>query len=172
MMLKIKTADELIDPELEARWAARRAARQTDVLRQILRIFIDRGGPVPVDAITAALPDHQPEAVRHSLIALDEDDLIQIREGRVDIAYPFSAMPTSFVAHLVDGRERYACCAIDALGIAPMLGRRMHIRSECHHCRTVLEFSVDPDGPGSDADGVMVWVGKHARGQRRIATSL
>ena len=45
--LEIKTAEELTDPALEARWAARRAARETDVLRHILRIFVDRGGPIP-----------------------------------------------------------------------------------------------------------------------------
>ena len=35
-----------------------------------------------------------------------------------------------------------------------------------------MELSVDPDGPGPEAGGVMVWIGKQARGQRRIATSL
>jgi len=46
--LEIKTAAELTDPALEARWAARRAARETEVLQRILGTFVDRGGPIPV----------------------------------------------------------------------------------------------------------------------------
>ena len=38
MTLEIKTAEELIDHALEARWATRRAARQTEVLQWILRV--------------------------------------------------------------------------------------------------------------------------------------
>jgi len=101
--LEIKTADELTDPAREARWAARRAARETDV----------------------------------------------------DIAYPFSAVPTPFVVRLPDGKERFTCCAIDALGVAPMLGQRVDIRTRCHDCDTPLDFSADPDAPGPEADGVM-----------------
>ena len=172
MGLEIKTAEELIDPALEARWGARRAARQTDVLQLILRTFVDRGGPIPVGAIVATFPDLPRDAVWETLITLDEEDLIQVREGQVNMAYPFSAVPTPFVVRLADGRERYACCAIDALGIAPMLGQRVHIRSQCHHCKAPLKFSVGPRGPGPEDADVMVWVGKPAEGRRRISTSL
>lgn len=172
MTLEIKTAEELIDPALEARWAARRAARQTAVLQWILRAFVEDGGPIPVAAIAAAFPGCDPKVIGETLVALDGEDLIQVREGHVDIAYPFSAIPTPFVVRLADAHERYACCAVDVLGIAPMLGQRVHIRSQCHHCRTSLGLSVDPEGPGPEAEGVMVWIGKQAEGQRRIATSL
>jgi hypothetical protein len=64
MTLEIKTADELINPELEARWAARRAARHTEVLQRILRRFVDQGGPVPVAEVMAGFPGQSPETVR------------------------------------------------------------------------------------------------------------
>ena len=107
MTLEIKTADELVDPELEARWAVRWDAREGDILRRILRTFVDRGGPVPVEAIAAAFPDRPPETVWDTLVGLDDEDLIQIREGRIDVAYPFSALPTPFVVVLASGEERY-----------------------------------------------------------------
>jgi Alkylmercury lyase len=45
-----------------------------------------------------------------------------------NLAYPFSASPTPFLVRLPDGRERHVCCAIDALGIAPMVGQAVEIR--------------------------------------------
>src|SRR5215470_19253963 len=118
MALEIRTAAELIDPELEARWTTRRADRETAVLQRVLRAFVERGGPVEVEQIIAALSDGPPEGTRADLARLDTDDLIQIRDGRVDIAYPFSAASTPFLVQLGDGQARYACCAIDALGLA------------------------------------------------------
>jgi hypothetical protein len=172
MALEIRTAAELTDPELEARWKTRRAARETEVLQQILRAFVERPGPVEVKQIVAAFADGPPEGIREDLARLDGDDLIQIREGLVDVAYPFSAFPTPFVVQLADGQDRYACCAIDVLGIASMLGQRVRVRSRCHHCGEPLELGVDQAGSGLEAEAVMVWVGKQGEGERRAATSL
>src|SRR5207245_11476429 len=122
-ILEIKTADELFgEQELAARWTARRAARQTEVFRKILRGFLDGGGPIAVPEIVGASLDAA--TVHDALAALDDDDLIRIRDGQVDIAYPFSASATPFVVRLPGGEARYACCAVDALGIAPMAGIR------------------------------------------------
>ncbi len=170
--LEIKTADALIDQELEARWSTRRAARQTDVFQLILRTFLDQGGRIPVEAVAAVFPDGSGQAVHGALTALDVDDVIRIRDGHVDMAYPFSALPTPFVVRLPGGEERYACCAVDALGIAPMVGDRVEIRSRCHHCQMALEFSAEPTGPGPDADGLMLWVGKRAEDRCKVADSL
>jgi hypothetical protein len=170
--LEIRTAAELSDPELEARWTTRRAARETAVLQHVLRAFVERPGPVEVEEIVAAFADGPSEGIRQDLARLDGDDLIQIRDGLVDVAYPFSAFPTPFVVQLADGQERYACCAIDALGIAPMLAQRVRIRSRCHHCGEPLELGVDPAGSGLEAEGAMVWVGKQGDGERRASTSL
>src|SRR5260370_17406500 len=122
MALEIRTAAELTDPELEARWTARRAARETAVLQQVLRAFVERAGPVEVEQIVAAFADGPPDGIRADLARLDADDLIQIRDGLVDVAYPFSALPTPFVVQLADRQERYAYCATDPLRFAPILG--------------------------------------------------
>jgi Alkylmercury lyase len=172
MEVEIKTAEELVDPVLEARWMARREAPLTDVLQAVLRAFRDRGGPVSLDAITVALPGVPPAVVRERLVALNEEDLIQLKGDRVEIAYPFSAIPTVFRIRFADGAERHACCAIDALGMAPMLGEPVHIASRCHHCVAHLALEVEPDGVGPDSEEVMVWVGKRAEGQCRITTTL
>ena len=171
MTLLIKTAAELVDPELEARWTARRAARETEVLQAILRTFVERPDPIVVEEFIRAFPEQAPDETRAALTRLDEDDLIQIHDGRVDLAYPFSTTPTSFVVHLSGRGDRYVCCAIDALGVAPMLGESVRIRSRCHHCGEPLEFSADPFGPGPDAEGIMMWAGKRCGDERRALTS-
>ena len=172
MALEIRTAAELTDPELEARWTTRRAARETAVLQQVLRAFVERPGPAGVEQIVAGFAEAPPDGIRADLARLDDDDLIQIRDGLVEVAYPFSAFQTPFVVQLADSQERYACCAIDALGIAPMLGQRVRIRSRCHHCGEPLELSVDQAGSGLEGEEAMVWVGKQGEGERRASALL
>ena len=106
--LVILTADELIALDVEGRGKTRRAARETPASTRVLRAFLDRGGPVPIDEIVAGLQRDSAEALREALVRLDDDDLIRIRDGHIDIAYPFSASPTAFIVRLPDGRERYA----------------------------------------------------------------
>ena len=168
MTVEIRTAAEMIALDVEGRGAARRAARESPLLRFVLRAFVDRPGPVAVDEILSAFSGQGPEQVRAALTQLDEDDLIRLDAGHVGLAYPFSAAATPFVLDLgqADG-ARYVCCAVDALGIAPMLGQRVGIRSRCHHCASPIELSVEPAGPGPDAEGLMVWVGKRAEDARR-----
>jgi Alkylmercury lyase len=172
MQLEIKTAEDLVDPTMEARWTARRQARLTEVFQAVLRAFRDRGGPVSLEDVAVALPGCTAAVVRDTLAALDHEDLIQLEGDRVQVAYPFSAIPTAFTVRFADGAERYSCCAIDALGMAPMLSEPLQIVSQCHHCQARLALNVGPDGVAPGAEEVMVWVGSRAEGQCRLTTSL
>jgi hypothetical protein len=158
--LPIKTAEEFRSLDSLERQASRRTARETPLLQRILRHFADHGGRVSLAEIVAAFPESPPATIRDTVIALNNDDLVRVRDGHVDIAYPFSATPTPFLVQLTTGDKRYACCAMDALGMAPMLGQQVEIRSRCHHCGTPLNFLVGPHGPGPDAHGLMLWFGK------------
>jgi len=170
--LLILAADDLKALNPLERQAARRAARQRPLMRLILRTFLQHGGPIPVEGIIAASPGARPDALHDALVALDDEDLIRVRAGQIDLAYPFSASPTPFVVRLADGKERYACCATDALGIAPMIGQAVEIRSRCHHCHAALTFSATPQGPGPQADGIMLWFGKRVDEQCKAFDSL
>ena len=165
MRLDIKTADELIDSGLEARWTERRHGPQAEVLRWVLRAFVERGGPIPVHAVAAAFPDRLAGTVHDHVAALDRNDLIVLAGDEIRFAYPFSANPTAFVVTLANGQERFACCATDALALGAMLAARVFIRSRCHHCDDPLELAADPTGP-LDAGDVMVWVGRRGPGER------
>jgi hypothetical protein len=170
--LLILTADELKALNSLERQAARRAARRQPLMRLILRTFLQQGGPIPVEDIIAASPGARREALHDALAALDDDDLIGVRAGQIDLAYPLSASPTPFVVRLADGTERYACCATDALGIAPMIGQAVEVRSSCHHCHAALTFSATPQGPEPNGDGIMLWFGKRVEEQCKAFDSL
>ena len=160
--LVILTADELMALGSLQRQAARRTARQQPLVRLILQAFLQRGGPIPAEDIIRASRGTQAEGTHEALAALDDDDIIRLRAGEIDIAYPFSAVRTPFRVRFSGGRERYACCATDALGMAPMIGASVEIGSSCHHCGIPLQFAATPRGVGAGAEGVMVWFGKRA----------
>lgn len=169
--LEIKTADQLaaLDPgKRGARWPGRRSA----LLRQVLRAFADRGGPVSVSEIVVASIEYPAELTYEALVALDRDDIIRVSGAGVDVAYPFCAIPTRFTVHLPGGRRRHACCAIGALGVAPMLGQPVRIRSRCHDCDGPLELSAGPEGLEPGADGVILWIGRRGEAGSKMVDSL
>jgi len=64
------------------------------------------------------------------LAELHEHDVIRLDErGAVRAAYPFSGVPTTHLVAIDGGPTVYAMCAIDALGMADMLGRDIAITS-------------------------------------------
>jgi len=155
--LVILTAEELKALNPLERQVARRAARQQPLVQLILQIFLRDGGPIPVADIAEGAPDGKVES---ALVTLDDQDIVRVSGGQIDLAYPFSALPTPFLVRLPHGRERYACCATDALGFASMVGEPVEIESSCYHCGQALKFTATPQGMGLEAEGVMVWFGK------------
>ena len=158
----LKSAAELMDASFHARWLDRGrigpAARAT--LRAILDRFVADGGPVELARFDAAV-----------VAELDERDLIYVDAGRAVLAYPFAGTPTDFVTVLSGGRERWACCAIDALGIPAFLKQPVTVRSRCHHCGDGFALEVTPDGPVG-GDGLMAWVGERSDLRGKACTSL
>lgn len=113
------------------RLGAARTARLRDperaVYRWILRTFAAGAPPEP-----AALAG---ECARHGLSREDlvevlaREDLVHVDgSGAIVVAYPFSGRPTAHRVRL-EGREVFAMCAIDALGMAPMLGTPAEVTS-------------------------------------------
>ncbi|WP_020389681.1 organomercurial lyase [Kribbella catacumbae] len=103
------------------------------VQQAILRSFATTGQPpVPsdLDEVTAGSGRSTDEV----LTALHNGDAIRLApNGEIAVAYPFSAAPTRHRVRIStpagDSVDVYAMCAIDALGIAPMLERDTLIES-------------------------------------------
>lgn len=110
----------------------------------ILRRFAEDGPPSAGDIRAQAWRDGLDfDQTRRKLAS---EDLIHLDDaGDVAVAYPFSGRPT---AHRVsiNGHLVYAMCAIDALGIASMLGRTIEITSQDPVTAGEINVSLQPDG--------------------------
>jgi hypothetical protein len=153
-----------MDATFLAKWTDRAAlsAGARAALREILDRLLADGGPIAVASLAAP---------RTAVDELDTRDLVYVSDDQVVLAYPWSATPTAFVTVLADGRERWACCAIDALGISPMLDQPVTVRTRCHHCDAPLELAVTPTGPVRDP-GVMAWIGERGDLRGKACTAL
>jgi hypothetical protein len=168
--VEIRTAAEILTPERAREWAARRAQRDDPLLRAIWREFVEHGGPVTLGAAAAALPGLAPDALRARAAALDAADLIGLDGDRIHLAYPFTTTSNPFEVILPGDRARHACCAIDALGVAPMIGAPVALRSRCHWSGAPLDFDVDPaTGPQGAPGGSLAWVERDRWGGDRLS---
>ncbi|MDN3296106.1 alkylmercury lyase family protein [Streptomyces ficellus] len=102
---------------------------QRAVQQAVLRSFATHGRPpTTVELAAAAEPSGLPaDRVLAELAAADYLSLDEA--GAIRAAYPFSPVPTAHQVRIADGPRVWAMCAIDALGIAPMLGRDADIHS-------------------------------------------
>jgi hypothetical protein len=158
-----RTADAVMDATFLARWADRATlgAEARVALGEILDRFVADGAPIEITTL------------RHgaAVAELDERDLVFASDGHVVLAYPWSGTPTAVVTVLAGGRERWACCAIDALGVSAMLGQPVTVRTGCHHCAARIELALTPTGP-LDGAGVMAWIGERGDLRGKACTAL
>jgi len=164
MTFPCRTAAELMDATFAAKWADRATLGEPAraALRDILARLVSDGAPIDVASL-----GHSRAAVEE----LDTRDLVYLSHGRIVLAYPWSATPTAFVTVLADGRERWACCAIDALGVSAMLREPVTVRTACHHCAEPIELAMTPTGP-LNSPGVMAWIGDRGDLRGKACTAL
>lgn len=132
------------------------------VYQSVLRHFA-RSGTAPAVGDLAA-PDGA-DAV-DALARLADMDLLAVDGGRLVAAYPFSPTPTAHVVYIGGGVRVYAMCAVDALGISPMLGHDTVIESVDPQTRQMVRvIMTGSDAYFTPADTVVVYAASGASGR-------
>jgi hypothetical protein len=94
------------------------------LLQSVLAHFV-RHGTAPDQAALTTMAQAADLSVSHALAELTRRDLIiyDASSATLQGAYPFSGDPTPHAVHIDGGPAVFAMCALDALGIAFLLGR-------------------------------------------------
>lgn len=99
------------------------------VQQQVLRSFATTGRAPAASGLAGTAALHGTTA-GEVLARLHAGDFLEVGPGGgIRAAYPFSAAPTPHVVRIAGGPRVHAMCAIDALGIAAMLGTGVTITS-------------------------------------------
>jgi hypothetical protein len=106
----------------------------SEVRLSVYRHFVRTGGPPAVRNTSDEL-GAPPAAITASLERLAADHVLVLHPStrRLWMAMPFSAVPTCFRVR-AHGREWWANCAWDALGISAMLEAPAEITTSCPDC--------------------------------------
>lgn len=127
----------------------------------VLRAFAATGRAPSAACLAAAGPyGADPGKV---LAELHAADFLRLDEaGRIQAVYPFSALRTAHVVDIADGLRVFAMCAIDALGIAAMLGTAVTIRSTDPATGDPVNVAVPADGSEAvwDPAAAVVFAGR------------
>ncbi len=111
------------------------------VLAAILSEVVHRR--VPGRERRGALTGLSEDAVGESLADLGRAGAVVLDDnGRLVAAYPLSTVPTMHTVEL-GSSVPWANCAIDALAVPMMVGRRGRIVSKCAHCASGISLSVE-----------------------------
>jgi hypothetical protein len=92
----------------------------------------------------------------------DGDYLCLDHAGQISAAYPFSAAATPHTVQITGGACVYSMCAIDALGVAGMVGTSVQIRSADAATGEPIHVAVDEAGALWEPDTAVVFVGRTA----------
>jgi hypothetical protein len=123
----------------------RLSAAERQLYRWILREFA--AATPPSGEATRAAADALGLDAADTFRILAREDLIHVdASGRPVVAYPFSVKPRGHRVLIGGNRWVEAMCAIDALGIAPMLARPIEIHSRDPIAGGEIRLRLDPGG--------------------------
>ena len=150
-------------PELVGRARRGRRAPAEGGLRAVqqamLRAVAGSGSPPGLDDLDrAARPFGRPgcdvlaELAAQDYLSLDAPD-------RARALYPFSAVPSRHRVRIQDGPTVWAMCAVDALGIAPMLDRPVIIETDDPITTEPIRIHCEPAAANGDPPHPVVYLG-------------
>ena len=121
--------------------------RDLQVRHAVYEHFVATGEAPTATGLTSRLGLEREEIVA-SFQRLFERRLLVLGPDRAQIlmAPPFSGVPTQHRV-IVGGREYFANCAWDALGVVAALGRDGLVRSSCEQSGEPLDIPVHAAGP-------------------------
>jgi len=162
----VLTAGSTAPGDVLSSWRTRalpRGRAMRAVHQAILRGFATTGHPPPAAELgLAAGPGDNPDEI---LATLHDRDAIRLdAAGRPSVAYPFSARPTRHRVRIDNGVDVYAMCAIDALGVAPMLDRDTRIESSDLTSGQPVIVTTTAGHSTWDPPGAVVFLGASAGG--------
>lgn len=126
------------------------------VMRHAFRAILD-ARPATLSELPGAL-ELPPASVEAAIERLIERGVLipEPETGRILGARGLSLTETSHRL-LLEGRQFYAFCAVDAVGIPAALGAAATIESHCHLCRAPLKLTLK-DGVVVEApEGMVIW---------------
>lgn len=130
------------------------------VHKAILTAFADTGH-APSRQALAETPMAEPDLDR-LLAELHERDVIRLDDaGGVRAAYPFSGVPTAHTVAIDAGPTVSAMCAVDALGMADMLGRDITITSADPASGKAIGVRIEGGLARWEPDTAVVFVGSN-----------
>ncbi len=131
--------------------------------RTLLRLILTTGRQPGLKALASRLEASE-STVAKLLSALERKGFLvrDHRSNKITAAYPLSTRPTQHQVMLKDqGQRRYALCAIDALGVGPLLGASVVARSQCPHCGRSIRVHVEGNQIAAvEPPGTVVWYGR------------
>jgi hypothetical protein len=134
---------EVCQLDLAQRVAALSAPART-FHRAVLRAFLD-SGRAPTLAELRPSARQVGVGLERVLAELVVHDVIQrAADGAIQVAYPFSSVPTPHQVQLDGAPPVFAMCAIDALGLPFMVGRPATIITQDPADATFITIAVEP----------------------------
>ena len=130
------------------------------VHQAVLRSFAATGHPPDPEVLDGAAGPLDSSQVLSELA--EGDYLCLDHAGQITAAYPFSAAATPHTVQITGGASAYSMCAIDALGVADMLGMNVLINSADPSTGERIAVAVDGSSAVWEPDTAVVFVGRTA----------
>ncbi len=137
------------------RFLASFSPEENAVSRHAFRTLLD-GRPVTVTELPAAL--RLPPAVVEAAVENLTNRGTMVVDSNTARIVGVRGLSLVEASHrfTLEGRQLYAWCAVDAVGIPAALGADARIDSHCHHCRAPLTLELK-GGRVEAPDGLVIW---------------
>lgn len=127
---------------------------ETAVMRHAFRAIL-HGTPATIAdlPVGTGLPRRITEEAAQRLL---ERGTLVLEDGRITGARGLSLTETPHRL-MLDGHQRYAFCAVDAVGIPVALGVDASVDSHCHHCRRTVRLEIHGGTIVDAPPGLVIW---------------